>query len=96
MPAALEGLVSRKSFCDFCDKIDVSMQLLQEAHKRYKRRIRWNLCVVYLWIFFFSFGLISYAQAFDSVMLGYILILCVILPSVDYFVSYNVEIILGA
>jgi hypothetical protein len=93
MPAALEGLVSRKGFCDFCDKLDDSLQLLDQAHTRCKKRIWWKWVSLYLWIFFFSFGLTSYVQVFDSILLyvlGYLFLLCVILSSIDYFVNWDV------
>jgi hypothetical protein len=93
MPAALEGLVSRERFCDFCDKLDDSLQRLDEAHKRCKKRIWWKWGAVYLWIFCFSFGFAGYLQVFNSILLfllGYVLLLRVILSSIDYFVNLDV------
>ena len=96
MPAALEGLLSRASFCDFCDKLDDSLQRLEEAHKRFKTRICWKWVAVYIWIFGFSFSISSYMLAFQSTpsillfVLGYMLLLRLILSTIDYFVNFNV------
>jgi hypothetical protein len=90
MPAALEGLVSRESFCDFCDKIDDSLQLLDDAHKRCKKRIWWKWGAVYLWIFFFSFGLVQMADNVVLYVVGYMLLLRVLLSSIDCFVNSGV------
>lgn len=96
MPAALEGLLSRESFCDFCDKLDDSLQRLEEAHKRFKTRICCKWVAVYFWIFGFSFSIASYMEVFHSTpsillfVLGYMLLLRLILATIDFYVNFNV------
>ena len=90
MPAALERLVSRERFCDFCDKIDSSLQPLDEAHKRCKQRFWWKYGAVLFWICFFSFGLMHMIDSVLLYVVGYLVLLLVILSCIDCFVNFDV------
>ena len=90
MPAALEGLISRESFCDFCDKIDGSLQPLDEAHKRRNQRFWCKYGAMLLWIFFFTSGLVQITDNLVLYLVGYLVLLLVILSCIDCFVNFDI------